>query len=294
MYAFLDLFKIITDENGKFKIILNDATIDSIDAIIKKVISIIIIAIIMYVVIKIGNKLINKFVEKQVKSKMSFSLDPQKAKTIGEVLKSVLKYTVYCVGIASMLYDVFAKIPVAVASAGGFAIGFGAQSLVKDIINGFFILFEDQYGVGDHITLGQYSGIVESIGIRTTVLRDFTGDLHLVPNGSVLEVTNHSRGDIRFIVDVEIAYEENIDETIELIKNVNYNFEKKHASQLRGDIEVLGVISLNASGVTIRVIGRAKPLSQWELERELRKDIKIALDKAGIEIPYPKTTIINK
>lgn len=294
MYAFLDLFKIITDENGKFKVILNDATIDSIDAIIKKVISIIIITIIMYLVIKIGNKLINKFVDKQVKSKMSFSLDPQKAKTIGEVLKSVLKYTVYCVGIACMFYDIFAKIPVAIASAGGFAIGFGAQSLVKDLINGFFILFEDQYGVGDHITLGQYSGIVESIGIRTTVLRDFTGDLHLVPNGSVLEVTNHSRGDIRFIVDVEIAYEENIDETIELIKNVNYNFEKKHASKLRGDIEVLGVISLNASGVTIRVIGRAKPLSQWEMERELRKDIKIALDKAGIEIPYPKTAIINK
>lgn len=266
----------------------------NIDSIIEKIISIIFISIIMYFSIKIGNKIIQKFVDKQVASKMSFSLEPQKAITIGEVLKSILKYTVYIVGIGSMLYDVLAKIPVAVVSAGGFAIGLGAQSLVKDLINGFFILFEDQYGVGDHVTIEEFTGIVESIGIRTTVLRDFTGDLHLIPNGAILEVTNHSRGDIRFIVDVEIAYEENIDEAINVIKKVNSVFEEKHKEKLRGKIEVLGVFSLNASGVTIRVIGRAVPLSQWEMERELRKDIKEALDKAGIEIPYPVTKVINK
>lgn len=266
----------------------------NIDSIIEKIISIIFISIIMYFSIKIGNKIIQKFVDKQVASKMSFSLEPQKAITIGEVLKSILKYTVYIVGIGSMLYDVLAKIPVAVVSAGGFAIGLGAQSLVKDLINGFFILFEDQYGVGDHVTIEEFTGIVESIGIRTTVLRDFTGDLHLIPNGAILEVTNHSRGDIRFIVDVEIAYEENIDEAISVIKKVNSVFEEKHKEKLRGKIEVLGVFSLNASGVTIRVIGRAVPLSQWEMERELRKDIKEALDKAGIEIPYPVTKVINK
>ncbi|CAM2077880.1 MULTISPECIES: mechanosensitive ion channel family protein [Clostridia] len=264
------------------------------DAIVQKIISIIFISIIMYFSIRIGNKLIKKFVDRQVASKTSFSLEPQKALTIGEVLKSVLKYTVYIIGIGSMLYDILAKIPVALASAGGFAIGLGAQSLVKDLINGFFVLFEDQYGVGDHVTIGQFSGIVESIGIRTTVLRDFTGDLHLIPNGSVLEVTNHSRGDIRFIVDVQIAYEENIDAAIEVIKKTSTLFEEKHQDKLRSEIDVLGVLSLNASGVTIRVVGRSEPLSQWEMERELRKDIKIALDEAGIEIPYPKTAIINK
>ena len=264
------------------------------DAIFEKVISIIFISIIMYFSIRIGNKIINKFVDRQVASKTSFSLEPQKALTIGEVLKSVLKYTVYIIGIGSMLYDILAKIPVALVSAGGFAIGLGAQSLVKDLINGFFVLFEDQYGVGDHVTIGQFEGIVESIGIRTTVLRYFTGDLHLIPNGSVLEVTNHSRGDIRFIVDVEIAYEENVDKAIEVIKRTSDLFEEKHKDKLRGKVDVLGVLSLNASGVTIRVVGRSEPLSQWEMERELRKDIKIALDEAGIEIPYPKTTIINK
>ena len=264
------------------------------DAIVQKIISIIFISIIMYFSIRIGNKLIKKFVDRQVASKTSFSLEPQKALTIGEVLKSVLKYTVYIIGIGSMLYDILAKIPVALASAGGFAIGLGAQSLVKDLINGFFVLFEDQYGVGDHVTIGQFSGIVESIGISTTVLRDFTGDLHLIPNGSVLEVTNHSRGDIRFIVDVQIAYEENIDAAIEVIKKTSTLFEEKHQDKLRSEIDVLGVLSLNASGVTLRVVGRSEPLSQWEMERELRKDIKIALDEAGIEIPYPKNAIINK
>ena len=266
----------------------------NLDAVVEKIISVIFISILMYFSIKIGNKLIKKFVDRQVASKKSFSLEPQKALTIGEVLKSVLKYTVYIIGIGSMLYDILAKIPVALASAGGFAIGLGAQSLVKDLINGFFVLFEDQYGVGDHVTIGQFSGIVESIGIRTTVLRDFTGDLHLIPNGSVLEVTNHSRGDIRFIVDVEIAYEENIDAAIEVIKKANTQFEEKCEDKLRGEIDVLGVLSLNASGVTIRVVGRAEPLSQWEMERELRKEIKVALDEAGIEIPYPKTAIVNK
>lgn len=264
------------------------------DAIFEKVISIIVISIIMYFSIRIGNKIINKFVDRQVASKTSFSLEPQKALTIGEVLKSVLKYTVYIIGIGAMLYDILAKIPVALVSAGGFAIGLGAQSLVKDLINGFFVLFEDQYGVGDHVTIGQFSGIVESIGIRTTVLRDFTGDLHLIPNGSVLEVTNHSRGNIRFIVDVEIAYEENVDTAIEVIKKTSNLFEEKHKDKLRSEIDVLGVLSLNASGVTIRVVGRAEPLSQWEMERELRKEIKEALTRAGIEIPYPKTYIVNK
>ena len=104
------------------------------------------------------------------------------------------------------------------ASIGGIAVGLGAQSLIKDLINGFFILFENQFGVGDHVTLGNFNGIVKSIGIRTTVIRDFTGDIHSIPNGSIIGVTNHSRNDIRFIVDVNISYEEDIEKVIDVIK----------------------------------------------------------------------------
>lgn len=261
---------------------------------IERVLKIIVISIIMYLIVKFGNNLIGKFVDKQGKSKLRFTLDNQKAITIGEVLKSVLRYLVYFLGVTMMFSDIFSKIPVAVASVGGVAIGFGSQSLVKDLINGLFILFEDQYGVGDHITVGQFTGIVESIGIRTTVVRDFTGDLHLIPNGSVLEVTNHSRGNMRFIVDIRIAYEENIDEAIEIIKSTNKVFEERHLEELRGNIEVLGVHSLNPLGVTIRVVGWARPLSQWSMERELRKEIREALDREGIEIPYHKTQVVSE
>ena len=264
-----------------------------IENIVNKGIRIVVIIILMYITIKIGNRLINKFVKRQIESNARFSMDNQKAKTIGEVLKSVLKYMTYFIGAALILSDAFNGISVAMASVGGFALGFGAQSLVKDIINGFFILFEDQYGVGDHVTIGTFSGIVETIGIRTTVIRDFSGDVHLIPNGTINQVTNHSRGNIRFIVDVDISYEEDIDNAINVISNVCNKYKDENENIVE-PIEVLGVNSLNSSSVTIRIIGKAKPLKQWEAERELRKRVKKVLDEEGIEIPYPKTQLINK
>lgn len=287
------IFNMLTiekDTSGKIMFGVNWQTIET---IIDKGIAIILGLIAMYFSIRIGEKIIDKFVKNQVESKLSFSMNEQKALTVGAILKSSLKYIVYIAGVAWIISSTF-KVSTAVLGAAGFVIGIGAQSLVKDLINGFFILFEDQYGVGDHVTIGKYSGIVESIGIRTTVLRDFTGDLHVLTNGNIIDITNHSRGDIRFLVDVEIAYEENIDETINLIDKVCKNFKSKNEEYISDDIQVLGVTSLNHSGVTIRVVGMSKPLTQWKMERDLRKDIKKALDEAGIEIPYPKTEVINK
>lgn len=266
--------------------------LSNIETLINKTLIIIGVFILMYISIKIGNYLIRKFVERQVKSNTRLSLDSQRAKTLGEVMKSVLKYAVYFIGIASIISTLFKGLSFTFASMGGLAVGFGAQSLIKDLINGFFILFEDQFGVGDHITVGTFNGIVESIGIRTTIIKDFTGDIHSIPNGSIIQVTNHSRGNIRFIVDVDIAYEENIDNAISIIKEVCSNFEQNN-EDIRESIEVLGVNALNASSVTIRVIGKSKPLKQWEMERELRKLIKLRLDKEGIEIPYPKTQLVS-
>ncbi|EES49179.1 mechanosensitive ion channel family protein [Clostridium botulinum] len=272
---------------GKISIGLNN-----IEYLVNKSLRILSVFILMYISIKIGNYLIKKFVERQIKSNTMLSLDSQRAKTLGEVMKSVLKYSVYFIGVASIISTLFNGLSFTFASMGGLAVGFGAQSLIKDLINGFFILFEDQFGVGDHITVGTFSGLVESIGIRTTIIKDFTGDIHSIPNGSIIEVTNHSRGNIRFIVDVDIAYEENIDNAISIIKEVCSDFEQNN-EDIREPMEVLGVNALNASSVTIRVIGKSKPLKQWEMERELRKLIKLRLDKEGIEIPYPKTQLVS-
>lgn len=295
MQGFMAFINTSFDESGRISLDLNweeaiGRAVSTTEFVVNKFLSIALIITVMYFSIKVGERVIDKFVKNQISSKLSFSMNTQKAITVGTILKSSLKYAVYFSGGAVIIGSTF-KVSAAVLSAVGFVVGIGSQSLVKDLINGFFILFEDQYGVGDYVSIGKYSGIVENIGIRSTVLRDFSGDLHVIPNGAVLEVTNHSRGNMRFTVDVEIAYEEDIDKVISLIEETCGKFKEDYKDEVREDIDVLGVISLNSSGITIRVVGKSKPLSQWKMERELRREIKKALDEAEIEIPYPKTEI---
>lgn len=262
-------------------------SLNSITVIIHKAITIIIVVIVMYFSIKIGKHLIKKFVDKQIESNAILSLDTQRAKTLGEVLKSVLKYSVYFMGIAIIISTVFGGVSFTFASIGGIAVGLGAQSLIKDLINGFFILFENQFGVGDHVTLGAFSGIVKSIGIRTTVITDFNGDIHSIPNGSITGVTNHSRNNIKFVVDVNISYEEDTEKIMKIIKSTCEEFQNKNIEHIENPLEVVGITALGLSGVTIRVTGKAKPLMQWNMENELRMAIKLTLDKNKIEMPLP-------
>jgi moderate conductance mechanosensitive channel len=289
--------KINKDVNGRYFLEIDweglfNKGIDLLEFLINKSLLIIIIILSVYFIIKIGNKLINRFVEHQVKSKLSFSMDKKKALTVGAILKSTLKYAVYFLAAALIISKIF-NVSAGVLSGIGFVVGIGAQSLVKDLINGFFILFESQYSVGDYITVGTYSGIVENIGIRSTVLKDFSGLIHVIPNGSIVEITNHSKENITFTVDVQIAYEEDIDNAIEVIQGAASRFEEKNKNDIKEKVEAVGAISISTNGVIIRVIGKTKPLLQWKLERNLRKEIKIALDENGIKIPYPKTQIIN-
>jgi small conductance mechanosensitive channel len=181
---------------------------------------------------------------------------------------------------------------IAVTSIAGVAIGFGAQNLVKDIITGFFILFEDQFAVGDYITIEGMSGIVEVLGLRITKIRDFSGDLHIIPNGSITKVTNKSRGNMRALVEFQIAYEEDIDNAIKVINRVNKEMKKDFKQIVEGP-EVMGVTALGDFGVTIRVFAKTLPMEQWGVEVELRKKIKNALDMEGIEIPYPKRVLVE-
>ncbi len=266
-------------------------SVEEIEVFINKGLKILFLVFLMFISIKIGNYIIRKFVDNQIKSDGILSMDSQRAKTLGEVMKSVLKYSVYFIGITAIASIIFGGISITFASIGGVALGLGAQSLIKDLINGFFILFENQFGVGDYITIGNFSGIVSSIGIRTTIIKDFNGDIHCITNGSILEVTNHSRSDSSFIVDVNIAYKEDIDNAISVIEKACEEFKKENEKDINEDINVLGVVALGASGVTIRVLGKAKPLRQWDMERELRKLIKITLDKNNIEIPFPNNMI---
>nr|WP_236903414.1 mechanosensitive ion channel family protein [Clostridium saccharobutylicum] len=274
--------------------VLGEGQVKFVENCIEKTLSIIFVFILMYFSIKMGESLIKRFVQKQVESNATLSLDTQRAKTLGEVLKSVLKYSVYVMGITIILSILFGQISFTFASIGGVAVGLGAQSLIKDLINGFFILFENQFGVGDHVTIGNFNGIVKSIGIRTTVIIDFNGDIHSIPNGSIIGVTNHSRNDIRFIVDVNIAYEEDIEKVINVIKNTCDEFKAKNSEYINETIEVKGIIALGVSNVTIRMAGKAKPLSQWKMENDLRKAVKLALDKNKIQMTCQNSQLVNE
>jgi small conductance mechanosensitive channel len=259
----------------------------------QSILKIIAVLIAVRLTIRFLNLLIDKFFQKQIDGKVK--MDSKKVITVNTLAKSVVTYTIYFIGF-TMIIAILGIPPtsiLATAGIGGLAIGFGAQNLVRDVITGFFILLEDQYAVGDYITLDKYSGIVEEIGIRTTKVRDFNGDLHIIPNGNVSNVTNHCRGNMRIMFDIGIAYEEDIDNAIGVIESFLENYKKQEPNIVDGP-KVLGVSDLADSSVKLRIWATSKPMEQWRIERELRKGIKRALDEAGIEIPYPKRVILNK
>lgn len=273
---------------GKFNI-----TTEQITYAVTKIITIAAILILMYIVVKIGCSIIHKFMERQRQSNLKFTLNEKRSKTLEAISKSILKYTVYFFGIVGILTQVFGTVSLTFAGIGGVAIGFGAQNLVKDIINGFFILLEDQYAVGDYINIDDKGGIVESIELRVTKLRDFNGDLHIIPNGLIAKVTNHSRGDIRVLIDIEIPYEEDIDKVSEILNGVCENFKENNEDMVEGP-KVTGVASLKENSITLRVVGKAKQMTQWDCEMALRKELRIALDKENVHIPYHKTKVLKE
>jgi moderate conductance mechanosensitive channel len=294
----LAIWKIGKNTEGRLVINLDwerlfEQSAEFMEYLINKLILIVVVLISAYLIRKISDKLINRFVERQAKSKSSFAMNKNKAMTVGAILDSTVKYVVYFSAAAIIISNIF-KVSAAVLSGVGFVVGIGAQSLVKDLINGFFILFEDQYAVGDYVTLGEFSGVVENIGIRSTVLKDFNGDIHTIPNGAITEMSNHSRGNISFTVDIQISYEEDVENAIEVMKETCRRFDEEYEDDIEEKPEVLGIKSFNASGVTITIVGKSKPLAHWKLERALRKELKLALDNEGIKIPYPKTEIVNK
>ena len=258
-----------------------------------KIIRVIIIYIAMKICTRIGYALINRFFERQKQSK--FGLDERKSDTLSELLKSIIKYAIYIIGIISILKEVGFDISTLLVGAGfgGIAVGLGAQSIIKDVLSGFLILFEDQFSVGEYVTIEGMSGVVEALGLRITKLKDFSGDLHIIPNGQITKVTNHSRDNSRALVDVEIGYEEDIDNALQILTKISKEVEEENESIVEGPT-VLGVSELGDKGVKITIVAKTKPLQQYGVERQLRKKIKENFDKENINIPYPTCVIVTK
>ncbi len=261
--------------------------------IIGGAIKILLILIASKIAIKFMIVIIDKFFENR--ERLRIKLEENRIKTLKSILKSIARYTIYFIAALPILDTVGVDIKglIAAAGIGGLAIGFGAQNLVRDVITGFFILFEDQFTVGDYVDFDGKSGIVEEMALRVTKIRDLSGDLHIIPNGAISKVTNRCRGNMRAKVDISIAYEEDIENAIEVLNKASQELLKETDAIVEGPT-VLGVTSFGASDVVITTIAKTKPMSQWEVERLMRKRFKQAFDKAGIEIPYPKRVVYNQ
>ena len=212
-----------------------------------------------------------------------------RADSIGAVLASTATVLVWIAAIVGILTVLGVNVGALFAGAGilGLALGFGSQSLVRDCINGLFMLVEDQYGIGDVVDVGSASGVVERITLRTTVLRGVDGTVWHVPNGEILRVGNRSQQWSVAIVDVEVALATDLDLAQRLLADVARRVcaEDAHRDQLLGEPEVLGVESMTGDGVTLRLQVRTRPGKHWGIQRVLRERIKEEFEAQGIEMP---------
>jgi len=215
--------------------------------------------------------------------------------TLGNIVRYALISIIVAISGITVLREVGIDIgPIlATAGIGGLAIGFGAQSLVKDVISGFFILMEDQIRVGDVVEIGGKSGSVEKISLKTTVLRDLAGNVHYVPNGQISVVTNMTKEYSRYVFEIGVAYKEDVDEVMEIIKKIDE--EMRHDPEFKDDIlepiEVLGVDQFADSAVIIKARTTTLPIKQWRVAREFNRRIKKRFDELKIEIPFPHVTV---
>ena len=268
--------------------IMKYVSVEAIVSVLIKIILCVIVVIVASVLIGVFNRIIKKLIY----SRKGFT--ERKTKTLTTLCKSIIKYVIYFFAFCQILsiFGINVMSFIAVAGVGSIAIAFGAQSLVQDVIMGMFILIEDQFAVGDVITIDGYSGTVEGIGIRTTRIRSNDGNLFIIPNGHIKIVTNMSKGFNRAVVDISIAYEEDIDRVIEVMKDeLKKVFEGKQVEGMLSEPQVLGVVELGDSAVVIRVSADSAIGENWAIERELRRIIKIRFDKENICIPYPQIVV---
>jgi small conductance mechanosensitive channel len=219
----------------------------------------------------------------------------QRAQTIGSVLRSTVTFAVGTIAFIEILGKLGINLGPIVASAGilGVALGFGAQNLVKDFLSGVFMILEDQFGVGDVIDVGDATGTVEAVALRTTRLRDVQGTVWHVRNGEIVRIGNKSQGWSRALLDVPVAYGHSTDEARALLKEIADSVwqDPDWAPKILEEPEVWGVEDLGADGVTLRLVVKTAPLAQWAVSRELRSRIKATFDERGIEIPYKQHTV---
>jgi small conductance mechanosensitive channel len=220
----------------------------------------------------------------------------QRAKTLGSVLSNFITWGLSLIALALVLSELGIAVGALVAGAGiiGAAVGFGAQSLVKDLISGLFIVFEDQYGVGDSVDLGAASGVVESVGLRVTQVRDVSGTLWYVRNGEILRVGNQSQGLSRAVIDVSVTANSSVVQTKAVLEKTVSDFIAKDTTKLVvGTAEVWGLEAISGNESVFRIVAPTSASNADNLARALRVEIKLALDEAKIELSSPINGLVS-
>jgi len=222
----------------------------------------------------------------------------KRARTVASLLRTVGTTLMLVIAGMMVFREIGLDITPLLAGAGvaGFAIGFGAQSLIKDVIAGFFILLEDQFHVGDVIQAAGVSGQVEQMTLRLTIIRDLQGTVHFIPNGEIKLVSNLTKEWSRAVLEIGVGYGEDVDRVIALLGEVGHSMaqDEVFGKLLVEPPQVLGVEALAESQVTVRMLAKTLPLKQWEVARELRRRIKLRFDQEGIQIPYPHRVVITR
>ena len=241
---------------------------------------------------------IAKWMEKFVyeKDPLQASEAKKRAHTLGNILRHAFLIIITFVAVLMILGELEIQLGplLATAGIGAIAIGFGAQSLVKDVISGFFIILENQYRIGDVIEVAGVSGLVESVSLRKTVLRDLQGKVHTIPNGEIKVVSNFSKEWSRSVLDLGISYRDDIDQIVDLLIRIGKEMESEepYKSAILEPLQVLGVEKFDESQMVIRMMVKTAPLKQWDVGRELRRRIKIRFDEKGIQLPFPHRVLI--
>lgn len=246
---------------------------------------IILVSLLVYLVIKsvVNNvfKIRNKYIDKR------------KSKTINGLINNLIKYFIIIIDIV-MILDIFGidtKTLIASLGVVGFVVGLAVQDTLKDFVAGMSIILENQYRVGDTITVKGFRGEVISLGIKSTKIKAYTGEVMIVPNHLIEEVVNHSLDKSLAVVDIPVSYDTDLKKLESILSNL---FSKLSIDGITGDIKILGLESYDDSSISYRVVVDTIPMKHYQVERELKRAIKLELDKNGIEIPFPQVVVHKK
>ena len=254
---------------------------------------VIVIGVILFLLLNLGMRYFEKIItgkstdrEKEIVLRM---------KTVSKLFNWLGGLVIICIVLYLVLENYGVNVAPLLAGLGiiGLAFGFGGQYLIRDVINGLFVLIEGQYRINDVVKIGEHGGLVENINLRITTLRDLEGRVITIPNGEIKTVINFTKDYAQAVFDIGIAYKENVDEVMDIIKKIGKEMrEDAHFGKLiLADLEMLGVDDLGDSQVTIKFRIKTRPIKQWDVSREFRRRLKNRFDEFGIEIPFPHMTL---